>query len=85
MELTDAGERPFYNHPHRHSFHFPKAFWNDPCVRGEDMEPTAEVFTQAQEARIVVEEMWLMSLLRRIAAATIILAALTGLAAIAFA
>ena len=49
------------------------------------MEPTAEVFTRAQEARIVVQEMWLMSLLRRIAAAAIILAALTGLAAIAFA
>jgi hypothetical protein len=42
------------------------------------MEPTAELFPTAEEART-------MSLLRRIAAAAIILAALTGLAAIAFA
>ncbi|HEY3064637.1 MAG TPA: hypothetical protein VGL09_02540 [Methylomirabilota bacterium] len=49
------------------------------------MEPTAEMFTKPQEARIVVQEMWVLSLLRRIAAAAIILAALTGLAAIAFA
>ena len=49
------------------------------------MERRAELFPTAEEARIVVQEMWLMSLLRRIAAAAIILAALTGLAAIAFA
>jgi hypothetical protein len=42
------------------------------------MEPRAEVFASAEEART-------MSLLRRIAAAATILAALTGLAAIAFA
>ena len=68
----------FYNLPQARTFRFVAMCWNGPCVHVWRMEPRAEVFPSVEEARA-------MSLLRRIAAAVTILAALTGLAAIAFA